>query len=68
VVDTIPFDLPKTDTPHWSRFGRKSPKSFFPNLNLPGRSGFELLSLARDRFPSIRLIAMSGASLQQMIL
>jgi DNA-binding NarL/FixJ family response regulator len=38
------------------------------DLNMPGMSGFELLSLVRARFPSIRLIAMSDASLQQMIL
>jgi len=28
---------------------------------MPGMSGFELLSTVRKRYPSIRLIAMSGA-------
>ena len=31
------------------------------DLYMPGMSGFELLSVVRRRFPSIRVIAMSGA-------
>jgi CheY-like chemotaxis protein len=31
------------------------------DLNMPGMSGFELLSVVRRRFPSIQAIAMSGA-------
>jgi CheY-like chemotaxis protein len=31
------------------------------DLNMPGMSGFELLSVVRRRFPSTRVIAMSGA-------
>ena len=31
------------------------------DLNMPGMSGFELLSVVRRRFPSIRVVAMSGA-------
>jgi CheY-like chemotaxis protein len=31
------------------------------DLNMPGMSGFELLSVVRRRFPMIRTIAMSGA-------
>jgi CheY-like chemotaxis protein len=30
-------------------------------LYMPGMSGFELLSIVRRRFPSVRVIAMSGA-------
>jgi CheY-like chemotaxis protein len=31
------------------------------DLYMPGMSGFELLSIVRRRFPSVRVIAMSGA-------
>ena len=31
------------------------------DLNMPGMSGFELLSVVRRRFPVIRTVAMSGA-------
>jgi CheY-like chemotaxis protein len=31
------------------------------DLNMPGMSGFEFLSVVRRRFPSIRVVAMSGA-------
>lgn len=30
------------------------------DLNMPGMSGFELLSVVRRRFPAIQVIAMSG--------
>jgi len=30
------------------------------DLNMPGMSGFELLSVIRRRFPCIRVIAMGG--------
>jgi len=37
------------------------PDILLSDLNMPGMSGFELLSVVRSRFPTIRVIAMSGA-------
>ena len=31
------------------------------DLNMPGMSGFELISAVRSRFPTIPVVAMSGA-------
>ncbi len=36
------------------------PDIILSDLNMPGMSGFELLSVVRHRWPSIRVIAMSG--------
>lgn len=36
------------------------PDILLSELNMPGMSGFELLSVVRRRFPSIRVVAMSG--------
>jgi CheY-like chemotaxis protein len=44
------------------------PDLILSELNMPGMSGGELLSVVRRRFPSIRAIAMSSAlSLPQML-
>jgi CheY-like chemotaxis protein len=37
------------------------PDVILSDLNMPGMSGFEFLSVVRRRFPVIRVIAMSGA-------
>lgn len=37
------------------------PDILLSDLNMPGMSGFELLSVVRRRFPAIKSIAMSGA-------
>jgi CheY-like chemotaxis protein len=37
------------------------PKVIISDLNMPGMSGFEFLSVIRRRFPAIRVIAMSSA-------
>ena len=37
------------------------PEMLLSDLNMPGMSGFELLSVIRRRFPAIRTIAMSGS-------
>ena len=37
------------------------PDILLSDLNMPGMSGFELLSVVRRRFPAIPVIAMSGA-------
>ena len=37
------------------------PDILLSDLNMPGISGFELLSVVRDQFPGIKAIAMSGA-------
>lgn len=37
------------------------PDILLSDLNMPGMSGFELLSVVRRRFPAVHTIAMSGA-------
>jgi CheY-like chemotaxis protein len=37
------------------------PKVILSDLNMPGMSGFEFMSVVRRKFPQIRVIAMSGA-------
>jgi CheY-like chemotaxis protein len=44
-----------------SEIQRNVPDILLSDLNMPGMSGFELLSVVRRQFPAIRLIAMSGA-------
>jgi CheY-like chemotaxis protein len=39
------------------------PNIILSDLNMPGMSGFELLSVVRRRFPAIQVIAMSGVYL-----
>jgi DNA-binding NtrC family response regulator len=44
-----------------SEIDRETPDLLLSDLNMPGLSGFELLSVVRRRFPAIQVIAMSGA-------
>jgi CheY-like chemotaxis protein len=44
-----------------SEIREECPDLLLSDLNMPGMSGFELLSVVRRRFPRIRVIAMSGA-------
>jgi DNA-binding NtrC family response regulator len=44
-----------------SEIGQDIPHILLSDLNMPGLSGFELLSIVRRRFPGIHVIAMSGA-------
>jgi CheY-like chemotaxis protein len=40
---------------------KEIPDIILSDLNMPGMSGFELLSVVRRRFPAIQVIALSGA-------
>jgi CheY-like chemotaxis protein len=40
---------------------REVPEILLSDLNMPGMSGFELLTVVRFRFPAIQVIAMSGS-------
>jgi DNA-binding NtrC family response regulator len=44
-----------------SEIRNELPELLLSDLNMPGMSGFELLSVVRRRFPTIRTIAMSGS-------
>ncbi|MGA2050026.1 MAG: response regulator [Terracidiphilus sp.] len=45
----------------WNAIGDESPEIVLSDLNMPGMSGFELLTKVRRQFPAIRTVAMSGA-------
>lgn len=44
-----------------STIPQEIPDVLLSDLNMPGISGFELLAVVRQRFPEIKLVAMSGA-------
>lgn len=44
-----------------AEIGNDIPDIILSDLNMPGMSAFELLSVVRRLYPSIRVIAMSGA-------
>ena len=44
-----------------SQLSKKLPDVILSDLDMPGMSGFELLSVVRRRFPQISTVAMSGA-------
>ena len=44
-----------------SEIDRETPDLLLSDLNMPGLSGFELLSVVRRRFPAVQVIAMSGS-------
>ena len=57
------YDARSVDGGHaaLSELDRETPDLLLSDLNMPGLSGFELLSVVRRRFPAIQVIAMSGA-------
>ena len=54
--------LRPTASRHWLRSGHEVPDFLICDLNMPGMSAIELLSVVRRRFPAIRAIAMSAFS------
>lgn len=44
-----------------SEMREETPDILLSDLNMPGMSGFELISVVRRRFPAIPVVAMSGA-------
>jgi CheY-like chemotaxis protein len=44
-----------------SEIRKAAPDILISDLNMPGMSGFELLSIVRRRYPAIPVVAMSGA-------
>jgi CheY-like chemotaxis protein len=44
-----------------SEIRQRTPDILISDLNMPGMSGFELLSVVRRRFPAIQTVVMSGA-------
>jgi CheY-like chemotaxis protein len=46
----------------------KVPDVVLTDINMPGMSGFKLLSVIRDSYPEIYRIAMSGASAAEFML
>jgi CheY-like chemotaxis protein len=46
---------------------QEMPDILLSDLNMPGMSGFELLSVVRRRFPAILTVAMSGAYAQNEV-
>ena len=48
-----------------SEMRKEIPDILLSDLNMPGMSGFELLSVVRRRFPAVPVIAMSGCILRQ---
>lgn len=57
------YDARSVDGGHaaLSEIDRETPDLLLSDLNMPGLSGFELLSVVRRRFPAVNVIAMSGA-------
>ena len=52
---------PKTAFSALKEIRRSKPEIILSDLNMPGMSGFELLSVVRRRLPDIYVIATSGA-------
>ena len=63
VLDEIGFSVRSADNGFTAlaEIGRETPDIVLSDLNMPRMSGFEFLGAVRRQFPSIHLIAMSGA-------
>jgi CheY-like chemotaxis protein len=68
-LDKIGYDVRSAENGFsaLSEMRKAVPDLLISDLNMPGMSGFELLSVVRRRFPAIPVIAMSGAFMGETI-
>ena len=56
-----PQDVAEVGLAALTEIRKEIPEILLSDLNMPRMSGFELLSIVRRQFPTISLVAMSGA-------